>query len=39
MQHWVYAGPPNDQGCPYLSIGHMTILQHQLAHSNNGLLA
>ena len=32
----MYAGPTNALGCLNLKIGHMTILQYQLAHSIKG---
>ena len=36
MQYWMYATPANALGCLNLTIGHMTILQYQLAYSING---
>ena len=36
MQYWMYPGPTNTQGCLNLTLGHMTILSYQLAHSING---
>ena len=38
MQNLMYAGPTNAKGCLNLTIGQMTILQYQLAHSINDFL-